>query len=801
MVAAKSTGPEAVQELSQEIALGFLQSQEYVLRDRNDRDFLEDLYNGILRRGADPAEFEGWMDYINGGWTREQVLQAFVNSEEFQLRVQAYINSGVSALSLPERITLSNVDSSDSTIAASLKTISKTAKSMQTRAFNDLGTQYTAEPKSIWVEDTDALDLINDILGVVQDSGYQYFVNAGPYKALVKEVDDNDQSQSGASTTSATTEQLMEITLDVTRTDNNAPMIIKVWVLENDGPGGAAMRIRGHFTVTKGVNPAYPYGQMEAHFKGSALDNNGSELPGDPIFVLALRVDSDADGHVLVESVDIGDETQGEFGYMWNNKVRLVANSDLTMGNAYIDVYESWNDEGGSGEDQYTSYIAFNENYFKELEGGEVAPTVLDKNNFHQRIYRYKLFKKSDGSKVTRNAGFPIRLASGLHAYIGYYGLWAPQGAAANDGDQVSRLGNDATYTLVRKGGKLKKHTKAEIGLEELSGVEMSFYRCNDQGCSDYIIAWDKTTELFNKIGRRNQENGQIEYYPTPYETVTFTEWEGAWCEALNSYLPLGRLYKDDLGQPKAPANTDTVYYHAEETFIPNANMTLYYWGPAPGQNQDTYWMDFENMTEKTYTFDVQDLVLKDENGDPILDSESEFGTYLSPLTIGHYTREDCWQAHDADIYYTWETGSNEWNQFTAIKDPQGEIVAFEAPLRFTYTHSTANDLNGVDTHNGKKFSIEYDGFELHIPFEFDADEGEWQPIINLKDGTVLVGSNGTEYVLKGTEGCLRMQPAADPNAAAGLEIVAIDPPTLAYDSTKTDLVGDLPTDVELKII
>ncbi|UCF94424.1 MAG: DUF4214 domain-containing protein, partial [Desulfobacterales bacterium] len=88
---AMSTGEQAVRELSHRIVLEFLESDEYILRNTSDREFLEDLYNGILRRGAQKEEFDGWIENINAGMSRKDVVQQFTNSDEFQLRVQAII--------------------------------------------------------------------------------------------------------------------------------------------------------------------------------------------------------------------------------------------------------------------------------------------------------------------------------------------------------------------------------------------------------------------------------------------------------------------------------------------------------------------------------------------------------------------------------------------------------------------------------------------------------------------------------------------------------------------------------------
>jgi len=56
---------------------------------------VEDLYNGILRRGADPGGFAFWLNLLNSEtYNREQVLEFLVNSQEFQSRVQEVIDAG-----------------------------------------------------------------------------------------------------------------------------------------------------------------------------------------------------------------------------------------------------------------------------------------------------------------------------------------------------------------------------------------------------------------------------------------------------------------------------------------------------------------------------------------------------------------------------------------------------------------------------------------------------------------------------------------------------------------------------------
>jgi hypothetical protein len=92
---AQCSGPQQVRDLSSQIALGFLVGAEYALRGRTDAQFVEDLYNGILRRGALPSEINYWLNFLtNHTYNRQQELAFFTSSDEFQLRIQEVINAG-----------------------------------------------------------------------------------------------------------------------------------------------------------------------------------------------------------------------------------------------------------------------------------------------------------------------------------------------------------------------------------------------------------------------------------------------------------------------------------------------------------------------------------------------------------------------------------------------------------------------------------------------------------------------------------------------------------------------------------
>jgi hypothetical protein len=92
---AQCAGPQRVIDIAAQMALEFIRSAEYSLRNRDNRGFVEDLYDAILRRGATPSEVGHWATYLDSGqYSREQILQQFVASPEFRTIIDNVIRAG-----------------------------------------------------------------------------------------------------------------------------------------------------------------------------------------------------------------------------------------------------------------------------------------------------------------------------------------------------------------------------------------------------------------------------------------------------------------------------------------------------------------------------------------------------------------------------------------------------------------------------------------------------------------------------------------------------------------------------------
>jgi hypothetical protein len=86
--APESTKAASVAATARAISNGFLNSAEYQARGTSNSQFVNDLYSGFLRRGADIGGFNGWKAQLDSGrLTRAQIMEGFIGSPEFSSRV------------------------------------------------------------------------------------------------------------------------------------------------------------------------------------------------------------------------------------------------------------------------------------------------------------------------------------------------------------------------------------------------------------------------------------------------------------------------------------------------------------------------------------------------------------------------------------------------------------------------------------------------------------------------------------------------------------------------------------------
>ena len=183
-----------------------------------------------------------------------------------------------------------------------------------------------------------------------------------------------------------------------------------------------------------------------------------------------------------------------------------------------------------------------------------------------------------------------------------------------------------------------------------------------------------------------------------------------------------------------------------------------------------------------TYTLDAATHVLQSDGADVLANKmhpNFQWGYMSGPLfdsTIidfmacdldGNLNPDTCgWLAWtELYEYYTWETGSNDWNQFIALEDPlvPGSVLTFDPPLLVSYVHEWDPINNpGVTS----TFYLDYSGFGnlQGIPGKcVDRDTGEeipcgpdsrWLPQFNIPEGSLVTDAsdNVTQYYVKPLE-------------------------------------------------
>jgi len=78
------------EKVGADVATGFVFSDEYIDKNTTNSQFVNTLYSAFFGRPADTGGFDGWMEKLNGGTSREDVLNGFLYSPEFDALTRAY---------------------------------------------------------------------------------------------------------------------------------------------------------------------------------------------------------------------------------------------------------------------------------------------------------------------------------------------------------------------------------------------------------------------------------------------------------------------------------------------------------------------------------------------------------------------------------------------------------------------------------------------------------------------------------------------------------------------------------------
>jgi hypothetical protein len=368
-------------------------------------------------------------------------------------------------------------------------------------------------------------------------------------------------------------------------------------------------------------------------------------------------------------------------------------------------------------------------------------------------------------------------VSSGNNAgtYYGYAGYWGInfQGLDLPDGSPVSGLvvtdqrpphATD-TYSLSKVGGKLTKWTQNATTLASMDGIP--FYFGGDltgkttgnaavTGWGNWQMHWDNTNGQFVVTGTQTCSPG------APCSLTSLTTPATVNNGAFND-MPISG-WSDSFGgnfniPPKVPtgdhASGDAVYYFSQSLVIPGAAgapMNLYCLSNCPnatsvntanqylsgaasspfgGTTANQWFSAPSSANTVSYTYDTGGLknagtAMIITNAAYFAASQFQYGIQTGRLFTSAFQTADCpsWvttgnptavcEPGDPPEYYTWSTGTDQWNQTMWLTHTNGAndgtVVTFDPPQNIQFTPTSSNST-ADSTWQGKTIQLQFNGF------------------------------------------------------------------------------------------
>jgi len=667
------------------------------------------------------------------------------------------------------------------------------------------GSAYFTDAQSSHVEDATSkgIGTVNMIACIMSAMRPDALMNQGDYNALVDEskCDPNARSstsQSGGSG-SGTQSNFMTAIVNSTRATNSDPMLAKIWI--NQSEGGQGMTIFVRTSATSAPTSTNPYGVFRLDFCGHP------DAATSPLCMMKGYVDAQAGSLSFYQ-----DEGGGGGGGGTSTTALQLTSVGVGTGSGQLSRTES---QGGSSTTEAFAF-SYDQNFF--LRGDQCFSRDASDVETGLSVWRYGLYDATTGDRVTRNSGFPIEYTSGgttYHGYLGYWGLQLPPDAGTiASGATVSKVdynsGSDPTttaYTVVKADGKLTKYTRKGTTLDQLDKIKLNAF-VNDvtgffsgaQANTQYELYWDNAAGNFKVTGQVScGGNGcQTQTLPTeqPVAASFFATHGGlqGWSQSLG-----GEVFVKLGGLTGTIVSTSVVVNYRVQDIVYPADMpaTLYCVNNCPtAASMNAFFVQgsmaqspFTTATANnwnqtaaadvvTYSSDSTTAVLNDNTAAPVtftdasaLQSSPQFmngvrtGRLFTTLasaecSTGSGTYCD-FKVNDADVYYQWETGANNWNQFAAVKDSSGNVVHFDAPLQVNYTVPTGVQYG---QYAGKAIVLQYGGYGdlwgipgqcvsrlTNQPLSCENQDARYVPefVIPMSDTTGVVTSGSSTYLVK----------------------------------------------------
>lgn len=706
--------------------------------------------------------------------------------------------------------------------------------------FNSTDTDYSNSPQKyhVWNEALRPIELVNSILCFTEQMKFNHFINQGPYLALVDESacfeDSGDDASTAQSSGAANTPTYTKIIIDSARASANDPLVVRAWMTDMSGEA-----IKFKAVIAAGADEENPFGSFTFNYNffpdiDSTEANGGGEIKT-----------VDVSGKIGFTFYESENREEGSS----TKSASVVMSADRSSGVALTSTQDS--SEFGSQGGAYG--LAFNtenvlmqeaDSYanlpYQEDNDGSGSERCLSRTAFDETVHRYDLFDATTGAQIEIKSGIAFKYDSDnddetdSYGHVGYWGLWTEQEGALNSGDTVfsdDRTGSDpVAYTILKAPGRLIKNTVEQLALTESVGIDFNYWAPDAQeaGFQNWIVHYLTTDDgvetngLYKVAGNQQGEEGwnqvplmapvMIELpqhgmlfmnseqlggnvkYVQGDNFVTFFKQEfingseigegqllaeGSITLHCVNRCPVGNLGAEQL------AGWDTPYAAS----VDNIDNAISYSFSVAGDNALTL-VRTNNSESVAFSGEVTRESLEESHSPHMWGVRS--GAMVTADVLAQLTNP--WDFSDPEkvsVFYEWETGVNNWNQLVSLKDANNNIVTFDKPIQFKYTHNDINDRSGdAGESDGKVLMLNYGGNgELWgIPGQH-TENGRYQSAFAIADGTLMGADN--LYVIKAREIEGTMQ-EADVNACDNLVLTEPEAPVPTSVTGNTDL-GTMP--------
>ncbi len=666
------------------------------------------------------------------------------------------------------------------------------------------GSDYQTDATRFWIRDNSlsALDTVNMILRSLTETQYWEQTNNGPYRALVQQDERNGGGERGN-----TGPVYEEWIVDSTRASNSAPQIASFWIKGVEQ--GEESVIYGKLTVTEEPSDALPLGMFTLYFKSLPVGEAATST--NTMFEGYMRTIARNDAQTEVEFYMAHGDVEGTVAsgdYAQRERMHLLGNPLEQSGRAYTERRYIQNNGGSTYSEEGEYQLQFNADYVarRDVANGNTL-SVLDRNDFETRVYRYGVYDGTTEARVDQLSGFPVQDSNGANGWAGFHGIWFPENVTLSNGQTLYRRSfqdNSTTpYTLVIAPGKLEKNTRDSITLGDIEGEDMEFFDPNGGGQTKVRFTG---TDLVRVATMSNGE-WQIENTPVSISSgFTTGQWCSFWSQARGNV---------EFSWPASLSTSTPAYVwshttlNADSAELASGDLTLHGYfhmlragitsDQANFQNSESPYLPDASSTSsgnQTYVFDKETLMLQLggtdvnlANGVTITQGPGMFGLDCGPLFATALSSFG--DISSQTVTYRWSFGSNSWNQLRTLKDANEDFVTFDPPTRFTYVHAE----NG-SSYDGRTFFLEWDGSNLQgLPYEQDSGSGNWYPLLNIPTGTEVTAAS-TTYKIKQLEGEQMMVEVGSPNTVYTAQGFDIDGTTITEPEAtpyQDPAIGEMP--------